>query len=116
MRFLGPGCRQATVQDSAPDRLDAFAAYGAYLDDIRERLPKTLRRIAGPTALHDAAFHELSIDLPRGIVELTLLGDDGQGGSQTMKLTYTGASRFSIESCEADRVLPLRGIRRSSVP
>ena len=71
------------------DAGDAFAAYTAHLNTVRDRLPPDLLATQESVSLHDTRLRELRL------VDGSLsMGLDNYAGDERLTLTYTRVERF----------------------
>lgn len=84
---------------------DAYEAYRAHLDAIRDRLPADVLRLEGEpdegVSIHDARLVSLDIDAAAHTLTLVLDGDDGSGGARRFTLSYAGVRSFRSTQSDA---------------
>jgi hypothetical protein len=84
----------AGQRPDGPNPNDAYDAYRAHLDTIRDRLPADVLRLEDELSIHDARLVSLDVDVAARTLTLILDGDDGQGGARRFTLGFTGVRSF----------------------
>jgi hypothetical protein len=89
MRFLSRGWADGDLSEQECDR--ARAEYAARLDEIWERLPSSMRKLAREVSLHDAVIERVVWTPASKELLIVLVAGTRERGYQGVSLTYRGA-------------------------